>query len=85
MLATGPRSVHQALLFRQLSDRVTYFTNATPLTDEEAEQLDARGIAAIATRISALEVTDDRLTGVRLDDGTVIGVDAFAADAPHGR
>ena len=82
VLATGPRSVHQALLFRQLSDHVTYFTNATPLTDEEAEQLDARGIAAIDTRISALEVTDDRLTGVRLDDGTVIGVDAFAL-MPH--
>ena len=82
VLANGPRSVHQALLFRQLSDHVTYFTNATPLTDEEAEQLDARGIAASTRAIDALEVTDDRLTGVRLDDGTVIGVDAFAL-MPH--
>jgi thioredoxin reductase len=78
VLANGPRSVHQALLFRQLSDRVTYFTNATALTDAEAEQFEARGITAVDTRISALEVTADRLTGVRLDDGTVIGVDAFA-------
>jgi thioredoxin reductase len=82
VLATGPRSVNQALLFRQLSDRVSYFTNAVPLTDEEAEQFDARGIAVIDERISALEVMDDRLTGVRLDDGTVIGVDAFAL-MPH--
>jgi thioredoxin reductase len=78
VLANGPRSVHQALLFRQLSDRVTYFPNATALTDAEAEQFEARGITAVDTRISALEVTADRLTGVRLDDGTVIGVDAFA-------
>ncbi len=82
VLANGPRSVHQALLFRQLSDHVTYFTNATPLTDEEAQQFEARGIAAVDTRISALEITDDRLTGVRLDDGSVVSLDAFAL-MPH--
>jgi len=82
VLANGPRSVHQALLFRQLSDQVTYFTGAMPLTDEEAGQLDARGIAVIDTPISALEVSDDRLTAVRLNDGTAIDVDAFAL-MPH--
>jgi thioredoxin reductase len=82
VLATGPRSVHQALLFRQLSDDVTYFTNATALTDEEAEQFAALAIAVVKGTIEGLEVTDDRLRGVRLDDGTVIGVDAFAV-MPH--
>jgi thioredoxin reductase len=82
VLANGPRSVHQALLFRQLSDGITYFTNETLLTDEETEQLDARGIDVVDTRISALEVTDDRLTGVQLVDGTAIAVDAFAV-MPH--
>jgi len=82
VLANGPRSVHQALLFRQLSDDITYFTNDTPLTKDEAEQLEARGIDVTDTRISALEVTDDRLTGVRLADDTVVHVDAFAV-MPH--
>jgi thioredoxin reductase len=82
VLATGPRSVHQALLFRQLSDRVTYFTNGTALTDDEAEQLEARGVAVTDTRVAALELADGRLAGVRLDDGTTVGVDAFAL-MPH--
>ena len=61
VLANGPRSVHQALLFRQLSDEITYFTNATPLTDEEAKHFEARGIAVIDTRISRAR-TDPRPT-----------------------
>jgi hypothetical protein len=43
VLATGPLSVHQALLFRQLSGDVTFFSNARPLDGGEAEQLAARG------------------------------------------
>src|SRR3954466_8520235 len=82
VLANGPRSVHQALLFRQLSDDITYFTNDTPLTNDEAEQLEARGIDVVDTRINSLEVTDDRLTGVRLADDTVVPVGAFAV-MPH--
>jgi thioredoxin reductase len=78
VLANGPRSVHQALLFRQLSDDVTYFTNGMSLTDEEAEQLDARNIAVVETAIGSLSVHDDHLRGVRLDDGTEIDLDAFA-------
>ena len=38
VLATGPLSVHQALLFRQLSDDVTYFPNTRPLDSEEADR-----------------------------------------------
>jgi thioredoxin reductase len=82
VLANGPRSVNQALLFRQLSDDVTYFTNTTSLTDDEAEQFEALGITIVETRIGKLEVTHDRLSGVRLDDGSVTRVDAFAV-MPH--
>ena len=78
VLANGPRSVHQALLFRQLSDEVVYFANASPLTDEEVEQLEAWGIAVIDTPVRAAETTADRLSSVRLDDDTTIGVDALA-------
>ena len=44
VLATGPTAVHQALLFRQLSEDVVC-SHTMPLPDgEEAEQLAARGI-----------------------------------------
>src|SRR3954447_4066758 len=82
VLANGPRSVHQALLFRQLTDDITYFTNDTPLTNDEAEQLQARGVGVTETPIRGLEVTDDRLTGVRVADDSLVPVDAFAV-MPH--
>jgi thioredoxin reductase len=71
VLASGPRSVHQALLFRQLSD-VMYFTHASLLTGPEAEQLAARGIRVVDGEVASLEIASDRLTGIRLRDGTVV-------------
>ncbi len=82
VLANGPRSVHQALLFRQLSDRVTYFTNGTRLLDDEAEQLAARDVRIVAGRIDSLVVADNALCGVQLEDGTVVDAQAFAV-MPH--
>ena len=82
VLATGPRSVHQALLFRQLSDDVVYFSRASAPDGEEAEQLAARGITVVTGEVAALEITGDRLTGVRLADGRVVSRDAVAVAPP---
>lgn len=71
VLASGPRSVHQALLFRQLSDDVRYFSHGTSLTGPEADQLAARGIRVVDGEVVALEIASDRITGIRLGDGTV--------------
>jgi thioredoxin reductase len=71
VLASGPRSVHQALLFRQLSDDVLYFSHGTSLTGPEADQLAARGIRVVDGEVAALEIASDRITGIRLGDGTV--------------
>lgn len=78
VLASGPMSVHQALMFRQLSDDVVFLAQTAELLPEEAEQLDARGIRVVAGAVAALEVADDRLTGVRLVDGTVVEREALA-------
>jgi thioredoxin reductase len=79
VLAAGPMSVHQALLFRQWSDDVTFFTHTMPApTGEQAEQLGARGIRVVDGEVASLEIVDDRLTGVRLSDGTVVGREALA-------
>ena len=79
VLATGPRSVHQALLFRQWSAAVTLFLHRAPAPDpEQAERLAARGIAVVTGEVAALEVAGDRLAGVRLADGTVIAREVVA-------
>ncbi|MFG2052963.1 NAD(P)/FAD-dependent oxidoreductase [Micromonospora sp. NPDC048930] len=79
VLAGGPMSVHQALLFRQLTDDVTYFVHTTtPPAGEQAEQLAARGVRVVSGEVAALEVAGDRLVGVRLADGTVVRREALA-------
>jgi thioredoxin reductase len=73
ILGTGPMAVHGALLFRQWSADVVLFQHTSPaLSQEQAEQLAARGITVVEGEVSALEVHDDRLTGVRLRSGEFV-------------
>ena len=73
ILGTGPMAVHQAQLFRQLSADVVLFRHTAPeLTEEQAEQLAARDITVVDGEVSALEVQDDRLSGVRLRSGELV-------------
>ncbi|MFD4770617.1 NAD(P)/FAD-dependent oxidoreductase [Streptomyces niveus] len=77
VLATGPLAVHQAQMWRQWSDDVTLFRHTAPdFDDDQYEQLAARDIAVVDGEVAALEVTDDRLTGVTLSGGRVIPVSA---------
>ncbi|MGN2640785.1 NAD(P)/FAD-dependent oxidoreductase [Nocardia takedensis] len=72
VLGSGPMSTHQALMFRQLSADVVYFTHTVPPTAEQAEQLTARGIRIVAGEVAGLVDADGTLTGVRLTDGAVV-------------
>ena len=78
VLASGPMSVHSALLFRQLTDDVTYLTHTLPPTPEQQEQLLARGVRIVDGPVAGLRVEQDRLTGVRLADGAVVPCTALA-------
>ncbi|MEJ7794919.1 MAG: NAD(P)/FAD-dependent oxidoreductase [Nocardioides sp.] len=78
VLGTGPMSTHQALLFSQLSDDVVFLAHTSPPDDEQLEQLAARGIEVVTGPVTGLEILDDRLSGVRLEDGRVIARDAVA-------
>lgn len=77
VLSTG-NGMHQALLFSQLSDDVTLFlhTGDEP-TDQEWEQLRARGIAVVDGEVAGIEVSEDRLAGVRLASGRVVPRDVL--------
>jgi thioredoxin reductase len=76
VLATGPLSVHQALMWRQLSADVTFFRHTAPApSDDEAEQLAALGIRVVDGEVTAVVVDGDRLTGVRLASGSVVDRD----------
>jgi thioredoxin reductase len=73
ILATGPNAMHQALLFRQLSEDVVFFRHTGPdLAPEQAEQLAALGVPLVDGEVTGIEVTDDRLSGVGLATGEVV-------------
>ncbi|MFC4049722.1 NAD(P)/FAD-dependent oxidoreductase [Actinomadura syzygii] len=86
VLATGPMSVHQALLLRQWSGDVAYLAHTGPEPSaEQAEQLAARGVRVVHGEVTALETGGPsgpdgagRLVGVRLADGTLVRRDAVA-------
>lgn len=73
VLATGPMSVHQALMWRQWSDDVILLRHTAPEpTDDERARLAARGVAVVTGKVVGIEVTDDRISGVRLASGQVV-------------
>ncbi|GAB3837532.1 NAD(P)/FAD-dependent oxidoreductase [Kribbella italica] len=78
ILATAAPSVHHALLFRQLSDDLTYFTHRTELTAEQKEQFDSLGITVVLGEVAALEVSDGNLTGLKMADGRLIAREVIA-------
>jgi thioredoxin reductase len=74
VLATTPMSAHQALMVSQWSKDVTFFLHTvagSELSDDDLRRLAAAGVAVVPGEIAGLVVEDDRLTGVRLADGTV--------------
>ena len=73
VLATTPLSVHQALMVSQWSKDVTLFLHTvaeSELSDDDLRRLAAAGVKVVPGEVAELVVEDDRLTGVRLADGT---------------
>ncbi|WP_042408352.1 NAD(P)/FAD-dependent oxidoreductase, partial [Streptacidiphilus carbonis] len=70
VLAVGPASVHQALLFRQLTDDLVYFSHGTELDEETRARFAARGIQVVDTPVDAVVAAEDGgIAAVRLADG----------------
>ncbi|MDQ3811483.1 MAG: NAD(P)/FAD-dependent oxidoreductase [Chloroflexota bacterium] len=73
VLASGPRSVHQALLVRQLSPDVVFFRHSlAAFTNDDRERLAARDVRVVEGTVARVVVKGDRLTGVQLVDGSVV-------------
>lgn len=55
-----------------------YFTRDQDLGEHDQVRRQALGIAVIAGGVAGLEIVEDRLTGVRLDDGQVVPAETVA-------
>ncbi|MEU4409000.1 NAD(P)/FAD-dependent oxidoreductase [Streptosporangium sp. NPDC023963] len=72
ILAVGPASVHQALLFRQLTGDLVYFTHGTGLDEDTRARFAARAVRVVDTPVAEVESTGNGITGVRLADGRIV-------------
>ena len=73
ILAVGAPSIHHALLFRQLTDDLVYFTRDTTLDDDTRERFAARNIRIIDTPVAGVvTAAGGGIAGVRLSDGQLI-------------
>ncbi len=84
ILGTGPGAVHQAMLFRQLTDDVVVFSHVFShaglvLDDGQREQFAARGIRVVDGEVAGLDVAEDgSLRAVLLADGRRVARAAVA-------
>lgn len=78
VLASSPLSFHQAQLFRQWSEDVVLFLHRAPApSEEQAEQLAARGIRVVEGEVAGWESE-----GVRLRSGELVPRQALVVAAP---
>jgi thioredoxin reductase len=77
VLATDDRSLKTAMLLPDWSEFVTLFTNgAITLSPEQLAELGTRGVSIETVPVVALVGDAPALSGLRLDDGRIIAVDA---------
>lgn len=81
LLATGLMSAMQALLFHQWSEKMWFLPNGIEFPGDQLEKLRAVGITIVPGAVRGVDVTDDRLTGALIDDGTRVALDALAVPA----
>ncbi|MFI9822737.1 NAD(P)/FAD-dependent oxidoreductase [Streptomyces sp. NPDC052013] len=73
VLASSAASVHQALMVSQWSKDVTFFLHTVAeeeLSDQDLRRLAAAGVDVVPGEVAGLVIDGDRLTGVRLADGS---------------
>ncbi|OOC54005.1 MULTISPECIES: NAD(P)/FAD-dependent oxidoreductase [Nocardiopsis] len=78
VVATNAMAVHQALLWRQWSSRVTLLQHGGADLDRgERDRLRARGVGVVAGPVSRVLTEDDRLVGVETADGATVELRAL--------
>lgn len=82
LVATNPMAAHQAGLFRQLTDDVTVVVHDPEAVGEQGlaalVELAPRGVEVITEPAVRVVTSGDRLAGLELRSGRVVGADAVA-------
>ena len=85
ILTSTEVAVHQAVLFRQLSDQVTLFLHEAPdPTEEQWEQLAALNVSVVRPRVERLVMEGTQVRAVEIEGGQTFDADAVVV-APEFR
>ena len=79
VVGTSAASVHQALLFSQLTDEITLVTHGFEPDEEARVLLAGAGVTVLDGPVASVEADGDVLTGLRLESGDVLPVQAVVA------
>jgi thioredoxin reductase len=77
VLGWTPQAASYAQIVRQWSDDVVYLAPTGTLAAATRRQLAARGITVVDGSVRRLLVVDDELSGIELDDGRAINLEAL--------
>jgi thioredoxin reductase len=77
VVGAGPGSVHQALLFSQLTDDLTFVTHGFEPDDQARGMLAAAGVTVVDGPVHRVEVVEDAVTGLLLEDGRAVPATAI--------
>ncbi|WP_167133251.1 NAD(P)/FAD-dependent oxidoreductase [Paramicrobacterium chengjingii] len=78
VLGTSPMSMHQVILFRQLSEHITLFTHTMPeLSGDDWDTLAALDVEVVSGRVREVRAENGELAAVVLDDGHEFAIEAL--------
>ncbi|MFD0866900.1 NAD(P)/FAD-dependent oxidoreductase [Tessaracoccus lubricantis] len=89
VLASSPMDAHRATLIRQWSEHIVFFAAAAHgVDDRDAARLRSRGVELVTSPVTEVLGEGTSTSGVRLEDGSVVEVDALftgGEPVPHDR
>ncbi len=87
VIATSANSVHQALLFSQLTDEITLVAHSFVPDAEARSLLTGAGVAVVEAHVERVEAENSVIRGLRLDDGNLLPASAVVVaprSVPNG-
>jgi thioredoxin reductase len=79
LLYHSSMSLHMPPLYNHWTDRITIFTDGHDLPADERANLEARGVAFVDGKVSAIQHDGGMISAVQLDDGRLVAIDTLFA------
>jgi thioredoxin reductase len=79
LLYSSPLSLHAPALYGDWTDDITLILDGNPIPDAERHKLERRGVRVLDGKLAAIHQEGGQISGITLEDGTELGLDALYA------